>query len=180
MINCHSTFLDAFCLASIDSNGIMLNQSPSPQPTVRDLTGDGIFWAVPKHRRTIEKRLQRKFGIEGKVWKLLRPRTYLRVCPSCGNHYEVGTLCAGCYKKVKEETELIQEKIQKELKLDPVENEVVILYDGEKNEQPAEFWKGKRVVEMEKTRPNWFGKNLLQKSTTQPAESKDVKPDSLG
>jgi len=45
--------------------------------------------------------------------------------------------------------------------------------------QPDEFWKGKRVVEMKKPRPAWFSKNLLQKSTQQPATTTDVKPTEL-
>lgn len=66
------------------------------------------------------------------------------------------------------------------LKLSPVESEVVVLYDGEKAEQPEEFFMGKRIVEMEKPRPQWFSKNLLQKTTQQNATTKEVKPEELG
>lgn len=66
------------------------------------------------------------------------------------------------------------------LQLSPVESEVVVLYDGEKVDQSEEFWKGKRIVEMEKPRPNWFSKNLLQKTTQPNASTKEVKPDELG
>lgn len=45
--------------------------------------------------------------------------------------------------------------------------------------QPQEFWQGKRVIEMKKERPKWFSKNLLQKTTQAPSESKDVKPTDL-
>ena len=94
----------------------------------------------------------------------------------------------------------MQDKIQAELGLNPVEQEVIVLYDGEKGEQviifialindkyynlfcvfqPSEFWKGKRVVEMEKPRPMWFSKNLMQKSTQPAATTKEIKPDDLG
>lgn len=74
----------------------------------------------------------------------------------------------------------MQDKIQEELKLNAVEEEVVVLYSGEKDEKPAEFWKGKRIVEMEKPRPNWFSRNLLQQTTQQPATTSDVKPSQLG
>lgn len=74
----------------------------------------------------------------------------------------------------------MQEAIQKELKLSPVENEVVVLYEGEKDGKTDEFWEGKRVVEMEKPRPQWFSKNLLQQTTQQPATTSDVKPSDLG
>ena len=74
----------------------------------------------------------------------------------------------------------MQEAIQNELKLDPVENEIVVLYDGEKNNKPDEFWQGKRIVEMKKPRPQWFSDNLLQKTTQKGATTSDVKPSELG
>lgn len=46
--------------------------------------------------------------------------------------------------------------------------------------QPAEFWEGKRVIEMEKSRPVWFNKNLLQKTTQPAAKTTEVKPTNLG
>lgn len=30
--------------------------------SLKDLIGDGILWAVPKHRKTIERRLKAKYG----------------------------------------------------------------------------------------------------------------------
>lgn len=74
----------------------------------------------------------------------------------------------------------MQDAIQNELKLEPVENEVVVLYDGEKDDHPSEFFEGKRIVEMKKQRPAWFSKNLLQETTQQPADTSDVKPSNLG
>lgn len=79
-----------------------------------------------------------------------------------------------------DETREMQETIEAELKLEPVEKEVVVLYEGEKNEKPDEFWEGKRIVEMKKPRPSWFSKNLLQQTTQQPASTSDVKPSDLG
>lgn len=46
-----------------------------------------------------------------------------------------------CYNKVMEETRSMQEEIVKELKLDPIDKEVVVLYEGEKEEQSSDFWK---------------------------------------
>jgi large subunit ribosomal protein L32 len=159
--------------------------SPSslpPQPfSIKDLIGDGILWGVPKHRRTIEKRMRRKYGSADYILKTIQEKRHLRICDTCGNHCEVGLLCAHCYDKVRKETESIKEKIMKKLKLSPVDSEVVVLYDGEKPEKSEELWKGKRIVEMEKPRPQFFSKNLLQKSTQANAESKEiVKPDQLG
>lgn len=89
-------------------------------------------------------------------------------------------LSATCYLKVKEETEAMQEAIQAELKLAPVDKEVVVLYNGEKD-KPSELWQGKRIVEMNKPRPLWFSKNLAEKSTTQPSgvTATEVKPTDL-
>lgn len=166
------------CLAVVGGSH---HSIPPKQFTVQDLIGDGILWGVPKHRKTIEKRLKNRFGTPGLSSKMIPERTHLRVCNNCGHHHEVGVLCPTCYEKVRKETELMQEKIKDELKLTPIESEVVVLYDGEKGEKPDEFWKGKRIVEMEKPRPNWFSRNLMQKST-QPAATTTaaVKPDELG
>ncbi|KAL1375641.1 hypothetical protein pipiens_017384 [Culex pipiens pipiens] len=156
----------AFALAGIEGGH---RSASNPDPfSLKALLGDGILWAVPKHRRTLEKRLKRKFGTPDYKLKILTPKTHLRMCATCGDDHEVGVLCPTCYGKVKAETEQMQEKIQAQLGLAPVDREVVVLYDRERDEQPAEFWQGKRIVEMEKSRPVWFGKNLLQRST-QPA-----------
>lgn len=74
----------------------------------------------------------------------------------------------------------MQDQIINDLGLKPDDKEVVVLYDGEKKNQPAEFWNGKRVVEMVKHRPLWFSKNLLQKTTQQAATTKEVKTSDLG
>lgn len=79
-----------------------------------------------------------------------------------------------------DETKAMQDAIQEELKLEPVEKEVVVLYEGEKDEKPDEIFEGKRIVEVKKPRPAWFSKNLLQQSTQKPATSSDVKPSDLG
>lgn len=74
----------------------------------------------------------------------------------------------------------MQEKIQNELGLDPVSQDVIVLYDGEKGDHAPETWQGKRIVEMKKPRPMWFSKNLIQKTTQQPATTTEIKPTKLG
>ncbi|XP_054734504.1 39S ribosomal protein L32, mitochondrial [Anastrepha obliqua] len=150
--------------------------------SLKELLGDGILWAVPKHRRTIEKRLKRKFGVPEYNWKPLTVKTNLRNCNQCGHDHELGVLCPHCYKKVEQETRLMQDKIQEKLGLEPVEHEVVVLYEGEKFEKYADAAdeKNVRIVEMQKPRPVWFSKNLMQKTTAQPADTKEVKPANLG
>lgn len=49
-------------------------------------------------------------------------------------------LSANCYQRVKDETTEFQEVIEKELGLEPIEQEVIVLYKGEKSHQPEEFW----------------------------------------
>ncbi|KAL5290158.1 MRPL32 family protein [Megaselia abdita] len=139
---------------------------PADKFSLKSLIGDGFLFAVPKHRRSVERNLQRKFGNPEYVWKLLKVKSNLRVCHKCGSNYEVGLLCPSCYKKVFEETKLMQTEIENTLKLDPVDKEVIVLYKGEINsEENLE----KKVVEMPKSKPLWFSKNLIQK-TTKPTE----------
>jgi large subunit ribosomal protein L32 len=160
--------------------------------SLKDLIGDGFLYAVPVFRRTLEVRKTRKIGIpyrggpEG--LKILLKKENIKVCDECGHHHERNVLCPHCYAKIKAETELIQDKIQKELGLNPVDSDVVVLYDGEKLQKPVEFWNGKRIIEMEKPRPMWFSKNLLQKTTQPNSDTKEVeisstielKPKNLG
>lgn len=61
--------------------------------SIKDLWNDGILWAVPKTRRTLEKRQRRKFGCPDLVWKLIVPKVTLRQCVQCGHDHEVGVLC---------------------------------------------------------------------------------------
>ncbi|PNF34096.1 39S ribosomal protein L32, mitochondrial [Cryptotermes secundus] len=161
----------SLCVVAVPTN--------ATNKTSLDVLDNGFLWAVPRSRRSVEKRLSRKFGYPEYVYKLLLPKRNLLVCNTCGHHYEANHLCPHCYAKVRTETEAMQSTIQKELGLNPVEQEVVVIYEGEKVEQPAEFWKGKRVIEMKKERPSWFSKNLLEKSTVQPSSGGDVKPTEL-
>lgn len=61
--------------------------------SIKDIIGDGILLAVPKFRRTIEKRWKRKFGSPEYVWKMLVQRNDIKVCQECGHHHEKGRLC---------------------------------------------------------------------------------------
>nr|CAD7413203.1 unnamed protein product [Timema poppensis] len=170
--------IQAYCLSFIDGPHVE-PVSATRGFSLKNLLKDSILWAVPRHRRTLEKRLTRKYGHPDYVYKMLKAKSNLMVCNSCGHHHEAGLLCAHCYDEVRKETEEMQTKIQEDLGLSPVEQEVVVLYEGEKEAQIAEFWQGKRIVEMHKPRPTWFSKNLLQKTTSPPSSSTDVKPSEL-
>lgn len=69
------------------------NSQTTKRFTLKDLIGDGMLWAVPKTRRTLEKRQKRKFGVPGRVYKMLLPKPNLRSCIQCGHDHELGVLC---------------------------------------------------------------------------------------
>ncbi|XP_013786713.1 39S ribosomal protein L32, mitochondrial-like [Limulus polyphemus] len=138
---------------------IQNNRNSSSNASVfEDIFGNGFLWAVPRSRRSIEKRLTRKMGQN----KMLVPKKNILICNECGHFHEAHTICGNCYEKVKQETQLLQEEIQKELSLEPVEKEVVIVYQKE----PKDYLKvqGKRIVEIPRERPSWFSKNILEKT----------------
>ena len=68
---------------------------PAPKPfSIRDFMQDGILWAVPKNRRTLERRWRRKFGCIDAYYKMLKPQTDLLICNHCGHDYKRGFLCS--------------------------------------------------------------------------------------
>lgn len=131
--------------------------------SLKELIGDGMLWAVPKTRRTLERRQKRKFAYKelNKNWVL--PQANFAICQQCGGDYQIGHLCgmfdnvflkihsshlnlidcssifiiiffsATCYKRVIEETRAMQKSIIEKLGLDPFDKEVIVLYDGEKD-----------------------------------------------
>lgn len=85
-IHSHSGFAPAL-------SGFELDGQSQSQRSMLDTLKEHILWAVPKHRRTIERRLKRKYGSPGLHMKILLPKTNLRVCNQCGSDHEVGVLC---------------------------------------------------------------------------------------
>uniref|UniRef100_A0A8D9BIS7 Large ribosomal subunit protein bL32m n=1 Tax=Cacopsylla melanoneura TaxID=428564 RepID=A0A8D9BIS7_9HEMI len=170
----------------LDFNVAQVQNKSLPEPKIvtklslRELFDTSILWAAPKRRKSLEKRMQNRYGFPDQVWKMLTPRTDLTVCNTCGYTHHRKTLCGSCYAKVKEETTKLQDKIVESLGLSPVEKEVVVLYKGEKENASDEFYKNHKVIEVEAERPAWFSKNLLQKTTQKPSDSTDVKPTELG
>lgn len=65
--------------------------------SLKEIFENGILWAVPKHRRSLEIRYKRKFGVKKYVWKPLLNKTNLLMCLNCGHHYEANRLCGKCY-----------------------------------------------------------------------------------
>ena len=54
------------------------------------------------------------------------------------------------------ETERIQERIKEELKLDPIDQEVIVLYKGEKEQESPEFWKVSKFCGSEEIRNRYY------------------------
>lgn len=70
-----------------------------------------------------------------------------------------------CYEQVKNETALIQERMNVESRDPKLQSqEVVVLYEGESPDPSTT--EGKRIVEMPKVRPLWFNSALLTKVVT--------------
>lgn len=111
-------------------NAPTLKYPESKKIDIKELFGISILWGVPKRRRSIEKRRCRRIGWPQYIYKLLVPKTNILTCETCGSYHEAGVLCPTCYSKVKKVTEEMQEAIEKELGISPVEKEVVVLYEG--------------------------------------------------
>ncbi|XP_017877624.1 39S ribosomal protein L32, mitochondrial-like, partial [Ceratina calcarata] len=71
----------------------------------------------------------------------------------------------------------IQKAIRDSLKLEPIEQEVIVLYEGEKENLRDDFWKKQRIVEVPKKRPEWFNPNLLQPTIEESPELENKKPE---
>lgn len=82
--------ISEFALAYVHENKV---HTPKAKFSLKDLIGDGFLLAVPKFRRTIEKRWKRKFGYQEYVWKMLVPKNSITVCSDCGHYHERGRLC---------------------------------------------------------------------------------------
>lgn len=192
----------ALCIAEIGDHECVTQkiEKIGNNKSLKDIVSEAFLWAAPKSRRSLEKRMSRKFGFKehGYVWKLHVPKTNLMMCSTCGHDHEAGKLCREylyiftmfkitfglkcfgfisdhCYTRVKTETTEMQEAIVNTLQLDPVEQDVVVLYEGEKQNKPQEYWKNQRIIELPKPRPAWFHSNLLQPTTQEPSESKEIK-----
>lgn len=95
-LNIYMFISEAFYAVELNVNGeswplecIKKNEKFS----LENIFGDGFLWATPKHRRTVERRLQRKFGDPKYIWKPLKLKTNILVCNNCGHHCEAGILC---------------------------------------------------------------------------------------
>ncbi len=57
------------------------------------LLGDGFLWAaLPKHRRSLERRMSRRMG-GTKIRKFTTPKKNIVACLECGHWHESHTIC---------------------------------------------------------------------------------------
>jgi len=135
----------------------------------------GFLWAAPKKRTSIMKRIRRKFGHTDwmSTSKILKPKTNLRICDTCGHHHEAFHLCGFCYERIKKETELIRKEAEVQFGHGPEDKGIVVLYECDKTAPTTGITTtdpGKRnmksiIVEIPKLKPAWFSANLLQRTT---------------
>ncbi len=144
----------------------------------------GILWNVPKRRRPLERRHQRKYGSAGKLWgnsHILHPNRRIRHDHQTGETFELSKLPLAVYRRVMDETKEIQARMSDTFGIGPRDQEVAVVYKGEESKDAK-----LRIVEMEKERPAFFSSALLQKSHRTPAvksrgeTTTTVRPTGLG
>lgn len=62
--------------------------------SIQDFMQENLVWAVQKKRRSIEKRLSRKYGQLDGYYKLIIKQKDLEVCVHCGHDKKRGYLCS--------------------------------------------------------------------------------------
>ncbi|GFO47583.1 39S ribosomal protein l32, mitochondrial [Plakobranchus ocellatus] len=145
-------------LATLDMSPHQLprTEAPDPRSSLASIF-DSILYAVPKHRRSVEKRLHRKHRFTG-FMEYGTPKTNIIPCLECGNFKEKGHLCKYCYEKVRAETNEMQAKMGDKLQFDVPRSEMEFIYDNETKSE------GTYAVQMSKPRPSWFPRKLLNKT----------------
>jgi len=132
-----------------------------------DKKSEGFLWGVPKKRVPLERRWCKQMGAENWYWKMLIPKYNIRICDTCGHHYEAKHLCRNCYEKVKRETEEIRKKVESDIGNNVEDKGVIVLYENERQFLDSSKVNNQMLVEIPKARPAWFTSNLLQKTTAE-------------
>eukprot|EP00088_Acartia_fossae_P034565 TRINITY_DN3546_c0_g1_i8.p1 TRINITY_DN3546_c0_g1~~TRINITY_DN3546_c0_g1_i8.p1 ORF type:complete len:207 (-),score=26.57 TRINITY_DN3546_c0_g1_i8:217-801(-) len=138
-----------------------------------------IVWVTPRRRHCVELRNTKRFG--RKEWgtsKMIPMKRDIRVDHKTGEYFQVGKLAPLTYKKIMEETRLIQQKMAESFGTGtPKDKDVVVLYKGEQKEVPDKY----RVIEMDHERPAFFSANLMQKTRDikEREDSQTLKPSGL-
>ncbi|XP_040577140.1 large ribosomal subunit protein bL32m [Lepeophtheirus salmonis] len=145
-----------------------------PSPSLKD----SILWGVPKRRRSLEKRMTRRFG--SKQWgtcKLVPMNYRIQVDNNTGEFFQLGELAPRTFRYIMNETEIIQSKVKNIFGKGAKDADVLVQYLGEKTDS---FGNNKsKIIEMETERPKFFSRHLLEKSASK-KESTMVRPTGLG
>lgn len=80
-------------LCTLELNPIENKSSAQNSKSLTDILKDGLLWAVPKSRRSLEKRMKRKYGNPEYNWKPFVPKTNILSCITCGHDREADKLC---------------------------------------------------------------------------------------
>ncbi|KAL4228479.1 54S ribosomal protein L32 [Mactra antiquata] len=120
-----------------------------------------IVFAVPRNRRSLQKRQTRRNVLPDMA--NARVKKNIVICLNCGKPHERETICGNCYKKVKAETERMRGAMdQDDYYYNHPRQEVGYLYKGEStNDIP--MYKGRYLVEIDDERPDWFSFDKLKK-----------------
>ncbi|VDI37297.1 large subunit ribosomal protein L32 [Mytilus galloprovincialis] len=136
-----------------------LDNGNTQQRSILDQIFSPIDYAVPKFRRSRERRMTRQFG-KHQMERYIDIKKSLIMCLECGHWHEKRTICGNCYERVREETKEMKKELGEAMEYTPDQKEVMFVYDGE--DKPPTF-EGKHIVEMKKPRPKWFADALLTK-----------------
>ena len=104
----------------------------------------------------------------------------IRVDEKTGEYFESGKLAPKAYARIMDETAAIKARVSSTFGFGkPVDKEVIVRYQNDAKEAVN---KSKLVVEMEKERPPFFSKNLVQKARTGSNQESNttVRPSGLG
>lgn len=89
-----------FSFAALDNNAKWDLSVAQKRFSIHDLMQENMLWAVPKKRRSLERRLTRKYGQVQDYYKLIIPQKDLLVCVHCGHNHKRGYLCSKLLKKL--------------------------------------------------------------------------------
>ncbi|KAM3724095.1 putative 39S ribosomal protein L32 [Dirofilaria immitis] len=132
-------------------------------------------WGVPKIRTCQAKKVTRKFDIH----RTLELKKKLVICHVCGSYRDYGKICATCYKKVHELTNLMKSKIMAynpyigekqstnvKFEDDPRPSTNEIHQDDEDTKASIDRTDRKRIVELGIPRPTWFKPKFIENSVS--------------
>ncbi|VDO24050.1 unnamed protein product [Brugia timori] len=132
-------------------------------------------WGVPKIRTCQAKKVTRKFDKH----RTLELKTKLVTCHICGSYHDYDKICATCYKKIQELTNLMKSKIMAynpyigekqstnvKFEDDPRPDSSETDQNDEDAKVSTDRTERKRIVELGIPRPTWFKPKFVDNSVT--------------